>query len=332
LEEDLVFTYGDIRSTADSAYYSLPDDLLTLEGRPKVTDGRNRIMAREIRLDQKNHLLLASGHVKTVTFPEEKDEEEEETGSLMSFTDDPILFISDRMKLDYRTKDVWFEDHVKVSQGDNEIYARTVTLDKSSERMEARGDVKSIFKPPEKAGARVGGGLLDSGEAVYFWSDTMSINQGEDIIRFVDNVRVLQGENTITTREMMIFNKEKRFIARGGVKSVYNLQDDEAGKKEGKNNLILTTARIMAYDESEDKIVYLQDVQVKEAENRVMSADQMEVFLSGEKDPIRQIRLKGNVRFRRNAQEGRGDEADYFPSGRKSFFGAKMPDLKREDA
>jgi lipopolysaccharide export system protein LptA len=328
MEDDLVFTFGDIRSTGRSAYYNVPEDTLTLKGRPKVTDGRSRIVAREIRLDQANHMVTASGRVKAVTYPDQK-----EGGgageSLMSFTDEPVLFLSETMRMDYRTKHVWFEGHVKVSQADNEIYAKQVELDNASESMEATGDVKSIFKPSEADRGEAVGGLLDAREAVYFWSDAMRIEQGEDTIRFIDNVRVLQGENTITTQEMIIFNREKRFIARGGVKSVYLIQETEedGSKKAGRS--VLTTARVMAYDEKEDKIIYLQDVRVKEGQDRYMEGERVELFLSGDRDHIRHVRLKENVFFRRDWQEGSGDQADYYPAEGKIVLTGKKAKFER---
>ena len=325
LEEDVVFYFGEIQSVSKSGYYNLAENTLKLKGRPRVTDGKNRISAREIVLEEEKNLLRATGRVRAITVPEEDGNQSE---GLLGATDDPILFLADTMVMNYQDRHVVFEDNVKVSRGDSEIYARSVELDGQTDSMTASGDVKSIFRPPERNISKQAG-LLNSREAIYFWADTMSIDQTRDTITFKNNVRILQGENTITTEEMIVFNRDKRFIARGDVKTVYYLKDHEGEETDGGGNTIFTTAGMMAYDESDDKIVYLQDVVIKEGTDNLLQGNQVEMYFSGMQGDIKKVVLKGDVIFRRGHEEGSGDEAEYFPEVGKIILYGKEAKFER---
>jgi lipopolysaccharide export system protein LptA len=135
---------GGRTSFAERANYSPLDDLLTLQGSPRIVDGGMTVTADSIRLLRRSGEAFAQGNVKT-TYSELKLQP---NGALLA-TADPVHVTARAMNAQQSTGVAHYTGGARLWQNSNIVEAQTIDFDQKARTIVAKGDrkhpVSSVF-------------------------------------------------------------------------------------------------------------------------------------------------------------------------------------------
>jgi lipopolysaccharide export system protein LptA len=149
--DDFRYDQGDQHATSGRAVLENPTDRITLTGVARVWDSTGSTAADTIVMNQKTNDFEAIGNVVSTRMPDKKQKDD----ALLS-GDEPVQAKAARMTSTDGNRKIRYETDVLLWQGANRIEAAKIDIDRTAERLEARGNVltqlvdESKQKPPGK--------------------------------------------------------------------------------------------------------------------------------------------------------------------------------------
>jgi lipopolysaccharide export system protein LptA len=183
---------------ADKATYSPADQLLVLNGSPRVIDGGMTTTANVVRMNRQSADAYADGNVKTTY----SDLKPQPNGALLA-TSDPIHVTAEHMASRQQPSIAHYTGNVRLWQGANVVRAPKIDFDQDTRTMVAFGDqhqrVVSLFVQQSADGK------LTPTEVV---ADKLTYTDAERKARYSGNVMAKSQANSITAKEIDIYLKE----------------------------------------------------------------------------------------------------------------------------
>jgi lipopolysaccharide export system protein LptA len=243
---DFRYQEGDREARADTAILEQQKDVMTLDGKARLSDPTGLTSADRIVIDQKSGDFSADGNVASTRQPDKDGK-----SSAMLSTDEVLEARAQRMVSTGHGKDqkIHYEgkaaNRAKVWQGANRVEADKLDIDRQRHILEAHGNVISQFvdkgdKGKDK-GQKEGKAAVNSKST----SPVFTVVKAPDLV-YSDETRlaVYQGgvemkrlpDMTVTSRELKAYLKDSesdssldRAVADGGVK-VVNITAAAPGK------------------------------------------------------------------------------------------------------
>jgi lipopolysaccharide export system protein LptA len=245
-KSDFRYQEGDRQARADNAILEQQKDVMTLEGKARLSDPTGSTDADHIVIDQKSGDFTADGNVASTRQPDKDGK-----SSAMLSTDEVLEARAQRMistghgkeqKIHYEGK---AQKPAMAWQGANRVTADKLDIDRQHHILEADGNVNSQFVDKKKAGASDDGAGKDSKAAansktaapavtivksphlIYSDETRLALYQGGVELR---RPRVGNGPDmTVTSQELRAYLKDSdsdssldRAVADGAVKVVNN--------------------------------------------------------------------------------------------------------------
>jgi lipopolysaccharide export system protein LptA len=208
------FREGDRRATAEQATYQEPNELLTLQGSPRIWDPEMRILADKVLIDVRADTAEGVGRVRSTHLGSNGDSE-------------PTSVLADRVVAQRRSQTVHYEGHVRAWRGTDVVESASLDVFRAERRVRSGTRVLTSHLQPA---ALVGEGNSQSGS-----HETKPVTIRADHLEYFDqgrkasyrgNVR-LQTENTTLEADRLdaYFSnlptagvELERAVADGGVK------------------------------------------------------------------------------------------------------------------
>ncbi len=198
---DFTYNDGEIKAWADDARYTPQDQIVLLQGSPRVTNAGMTTSAQIIRLSRVEGTAFGEGDVKTTytsspaqTFPAQTLTQRK-PGS-----DVPIHITAGKMTLAHAKATVLYEGEVRIWQGANSVEAPSVQFER-----DGRGVVA------DRAGTRrVNASLSQTDKkgkitAIDITADRLSYSEDQRIVHFQGNVQAVSKGIALTAAKMDCF-------------------------------------------------------------------------------------------------------------------------------
>lgn len=162
----------------------------------------------------------------------------------------------------------------KVHDAAGRIEAHRIVLVEGGGRIEAQGDVSSVFEDKQSAEEKRPGpsqsGLFQSGEPVYATAARMESDGETGVVIYEGEARLWQGRNRIEADRIRIDRRGRTLLAEGKVLSLL----EEMRKGQEKPSLVAVTAQRLRYEEAERRATYSQGVTLKRSD-LIVHADEL---------------------------------------------------------
>ncbi len=193
---DFRYEEGDRRARSEKATMEAGGDLITLNGRARVSDSNGSTDADVIVLDQKSGGFTAEGHVTSVRQPDRKG-----AGSAMLASDQSMQARAQKMTAANNNRQVVYDGGAAVWQGANRLEADHIAIDREKRQLAARGKVVSQFLDSAKS-ARSAFVVIRAPEMIYTDEDRLAFYKG--------GVDLTRPGMTIRGREIKAYLREAK--------------------------------------------------------------------------------------------------------------------------
>jgi lipopolysaccharide transport protein LptA len=174
--------------------------------------------------------------------------------------------------------------------------------------------------------------MFEATEAVHFVSETLTTEQGGQLLTFSGSVRGWQGERNLAAETMTLNQAQHTLHAEGRVSTRVPREQGSASVAEA--DFVLIESERLDYADSQGVAVYEDDVRLRFAEGWV-DADRVEIWLGETTQRIHEVRSFGQVRLEitqtgstelTGPTTGQADRLVYLPDGGTiRLFGDKAP-------
>ncbi len=189
---------GGRSALAEKATYTPADQLLVLNGSPRVIDGGMTTTASVVRMNRESGDAWADGDVKTTY----SDLKPQPNGALLA-TQDPIHVTAEHMASRQQPSIAHYTGNVRLWQGANVVRAPKIDFDQDTRTMTAFGDehhhVLSLFVQQSADGKLT---------PVQVIADKLTYTDGERRARYTGNVIAKSPDSTITAQQIDVYLKE----------------------------------------------------------------------------------------------------------------------------
>ncbi len=183
---------------AEKATYTPSDQLLVLNGSPRVIDGGMTTTANVVRMNRQSGDAYADEDVKT-TYSELKPQP---NGALLA-TSDPIHVTAEHMASRQQSSIAHYSGNVRLWQGSNVVRAPKIDFDQDTRTVTAFGDerhhVVSLFVQQSDDGKLT---------PVQVIADKLTYADAERRARYTGNVVAKSQDSTITAQQIDVYLKE----------------------------------------------------------------------------------------------------------------------------
>jgi lipopolysaccharide export system protein LptA len=183
---------------ADKATYTPSDQVLVLNGSPRVIDGGMTTTADVVRIHRQSGDAFADGEVKTTY----SDLKPQPNGALLA-TSDPIHVTAQHMASRSQPSVANYSGNVRLWQGANVVRAPKIDFDQEKRTITALGNqqqhVTSLFVQ------RAQDGKLTPVEVI---SDKLTYNDDERRARYSGNVFAKTANSTISAQQLDVYLKQ----------------------------------------------------------------------------------------------------------------------------
>ncbi len=183
---------------AEKATYTPADQLLVLNGSPRVIDGGMTTTANVVRMNRQSGDAYADGDVKTTY----SDLKPQPNGALLA-TSDPIHVTAEHMASRQQPSIAHYTGNVRLWQGANVVRAPKIDFDQDTRTMVAFGDqhqrVVSLFVQESADGKQTPTEVI---------ADKLTYTDAERKARYSGNVMAKSQANSITAHQIDIYLKE----------------------------------------------------------------------------------------------------------------------------
>src|SRR6476620_4497262 len=192
---NMAYVDGERKAWGDRAVYTPPDQMLVLNGSPRVVDCGMTTTSRSMRLNRATGDAFAEGEVKSTY----SDLKAQPNGALLAASD-PIHVTARAMTAHSSPAVALYTGEARLWQDANVIQAPSIEFDRNRRSVVARGTpvqpVPTVLVQTEKSGKVT---------PVKITSARLSYADGERKARFEGGVQAQGGELTITARIMDVF-------------------------------------------------------------------------------------------------------------------------------
>ena len=192
---NMAYVDGERKAWGDRAVYTPPDQMLVLNGSPRVVDGGMTTTSRSMRLNRATGDAFAEGDVKSTY----SDLKAQPNGALLAASD-PIHVTARAMTAHSSPAVALYTGEARLWQDANVIQAPSIEFDRNRRSVVARGTpvqpVSTVLVQTEKSGKVT---------PVKITSARLSYTDGERKARFEGGVQAQGAELTITARIMDVF-------------------------------------------------------------------------------------------------------------------------------
>jgi lipopolysaccharide export system protein LptA len=192
---NMAYVDGERKAWGDRAVYTPADQMLVLNGSPRVVDGGMTTTSRNMRLNRATGDAFAEGDVKSTY----SDLKAQPNGALLAASD-PIHVTARTMTAHSSPAVALYTGEARLWQNANVIQAPSIEFDRNRRSVVARGTptqpVSTVLVQTEKSGKVT---------PVKITSARLSYTDGERKARFEGGVQAQGAELTITSRTMDVF-------------------------------------------------------------------------------------------------------------------------------
>lgn len=172
-------TQSPMTAKADRALYTGSDQVLRLEGSPRISNGNLEISAETFEVARSSGDALAQGNVKATY-------QQGTSGAPLVFGgQDPVHIVAERANLLRSSGDAVFRGQARLWQGTNLIAAPVIELSRTQQTLKAHGDagaskatVNAAFLSPSSTGKQQGVVRLQSRQLVYSDAERKAVFRG----------------------------------------------------------------------------------------------------------------------------------------------------------
>lgn len=202
------------------------------------------------------------------------------------------------------------------------ISAHRITLFEREDRIEAQGDVATVYEQIAAKESDDTTGLFAPGKPVYATALAMTSDQQTGRVVYRGQARLWQEANRIEAEEIRIHRLDKALEAEGGVATFLREESPE-----GDGRIVEVRAENLAYAETDRTARYRGGVRMTRGPLAVESEALDAVMADEHNDAssIESAEARGGVRIldRQQGNRGTSDKALYFPGGeRVELFGS----------
>jgi lipopolysaccharide transport protein LptA len=188
---------------------------------------------------------------------------------------------------------------------DSEITAREISLNPQKEILDAKDNVKAIFK--FQADQAATGGFFSSEGPVFITCQAMRYEKSLDRLLLRENVRMWQEKKMLFAETLTVLEKTADISGEGRVRAVCPFTPQKEG---GKEERIEMGGEKMALIPKTHLLTFERDCWLK-AQNIDLKSESLVAYLREDKSDIQSIKAKGNVIIKEQTSEGRGAQALY---------------------
>lgn len=147
-EKAVTFDQGDVRATAEKGTFRNLESKLVLEEEPRLWDQKASLEARMIEIDVVSGDVEGTGSVRSTS-----TDSSGSAGLFPSESDEPVYFVSKRLRYDRATDTAVYTGEARGIQGQNRIEAGRIRLLQGAGELSAENGVKTTFLQKPKDGA-----------------------------------------------------------------------------------------------------------------------------------------------------------------------------------
>ena len=201
-----------------------------------------------------------------------------------------------------------------LTDGGKQVEAEHMVVSLAIGDLAAEGNVRSTFYPRDEEGEEsyiFAFGEEGSEEETSIAAGSLRLDYRNNVLRYGDGVRLLQGESTIQSDNLDIFQDESRFIATGAVSATLLLPSGgEDTEGEAGDARVALSADLLEFDKRHNLLRMAQNVEAQEGE-MLISCQHLRYDLGGEERPRRAF-ARGEVVVTIGAKMIYGDVAEYY--------------------
>jgi len=224
-------------------------------------------------------------------------------------------------RLDVAADQLQVDGDPVLTDGGKRVEAEHMLVDLAIGDLAAEGDVRSTFYPGEEGEGGEQSYIFAFGnegeggeEETSIAAGSLRLDYRNNVLRYGDGVRLLQGESTIQSDSLDIFQQESRFIATGAVSAALLLpsggEEAAGGAREPGEARVALSADLLEFDKRHNLLRLAQNVEAQEGE-MLISCQHLRYDLGGEDRPRRAF-ARGEVVVTIGAKMIYGDVAEYY--------------------
>jgi lipopolysaccharide export system protein LptA len=191
----VAYTDGERKAWGDRATYTPADQILLLNGAPRVIDGGMTTTGRSMRLNRTTGDAFAEGEVKSTY----SDLKAKPNGALLA-SSDPIHVTANAMTAHSSPAVALYTGDARLWQNSNVIQAPSIQFDRNQRSVVAQGTpaqpVSTVLVQTEKSGKVT---------PIKITSDRLTYTDGERKAHFEESVQAKGADMTITAKVMDVF-------------------------------------------------------------------------------------------------------------------------------
>jgi LPS export ABC transporter protein LptC/lipopolysaccharide transport protein LptA len=190
----------------------------------------------------------------------------------------------------------------RVSTGDSDIKAETISISRQNNNMDAKGNVQVIFSTQE--GAKQVVGFFSEDQPVFITTQEMRYFASQKRFNFKGGNKVWQDKDILFADVLNIHKDTGKVSAEGNISSTFPY----VGKDKEVEDRVTITAETMLFYPDRD-IVHYQGKNILTVENIVMKAQSIFIHLEKGGGEIKRITATEDVLITQEQYQGRGQRA-----------------------
>ena len=193
----------------------------------------------------------------------------------------------------------------RVDSPDSDVTAKSLTISRQREILEASGDVKVIVKLRREEEQTVG--FFSNDRPVLGAAEKMRYERKLDRLELREAVRMWQGKEVLFADQLTVLKKTGEIMAEGNVRTIFSRLPE--GDKETEEKIEIGGAKL-SFNPPENLLTFEQGCWLKSKEVG-LNSDRIAVILREKTAEILQIEARGKVDIIEKLREGKGEKALY---------------------
>ncbi len=187
-EKAVTFEQGEVRASAEKGTFRNLESRLVLEEQPRLWDERASLEARVIEIDVVSGDVEGKGSVRSTS-----KESSGPAGLFPSKSDEPVYFVSERLRYDRAADTAVYAGEARAVQGENRIEANRIRLVQGAGELTAEKKVRTTFLQKPKEGYP---------ELTVTDAESFVYRSKEEILRYEGGVAMRSKEMTLSGKKV----------------------------------------------------------------------------------------------------------------------------------
>ncbi len=205
------------------------------------------------------------------------------------------------------------KQRASISFENNKLLAQKILINLKNNNIIAKGKIENIISSDPKEENSIS--FLSSQRDIHITAKEMNYINEENIINFMTDVQLKQGNSLITSEKININNEKKIVLATGKIKA-FLYPEKEQG-------LITIISEQMEANDSK-KIIIFRENKSLFLKNLKISAKEIEIFLKEENEGVKSIRANNDIQIKWKEYQASGDIAEYIPEEEKFILSGNV--------